>query len=176
MATSRLIDMSRCALVLGVVAGLTLASQGAMAGGNQVNWSVNIDAPLQGSGRVSTAISNTRGGYNQGYGQGYYQQEPVAYMPPPAVMYAPPPRVVYAPRVMYAPPPMYYGAPAYGYGYGRHHGHHGERVARRVMSNVHGGLARLHEDIAAFHASRAQAWGQPGYAYGPGPGRRGDWR
>jgi hypothetical protein len=166
MDASRLLTLSRQVLV----AGLVLASAGAMAGGNQVNWSVNIDAPLQGSGRISTQMSNQRGGYAPGY-----YAEPAGYMPPPAAMYAPPPRVVYAPQ------PVYYGAPAYAYG--RHHHHHGARVARRVVRNVHNGLARLHNDIAAFHASRAQAWSQPGYGYsqpgyaqGYGRGRGGDWR
>ncbi len=167
MDASRLITLSGRVLL----AGLALASASAMAGGNQVNWSVNIDAPLQGSGRISTQMSNQRGGY---YGA------PVAYMPPPAVMYAPPP----PPRVVYAPQPVYYGAPAYGHR--PHHHHHGARVARRVARNVHNGLARLHSDIAAFHASRAQAWSQPGYGYGQGygqgygegrgHGRNRDWR
>lgn len=81
---------------LTVMASLGLAAVSAQAG-DKVYWAVNVDAPVQGMGRVSTAVSNTRGG---------------VYTQPGVVVYAPPPVVVHHPR-----PPMVV-MPGYGYGYG----------------------------------------------------------
>lgn len=106
MNTSRLISLSRFVQLAGLVSGLIAVSASAHAGGG-VYWAVNVDAPVQGMGYVSTAVSNTP--------RGVYTQAPVVYAPAP-VVYAPP-RVVYAPRqVVYAPPvvvqPRAYYAPA----------------------------------------------------------------
>ena len=62
---------------LTVMAGLGLAAVSAQAG-DKVYWAVNVDAPVQGMGRVSTAVSNTRGGV-------YTQPGVVVYAPPPVV-------------------------------------------------------------------------------------------
>lgn len=140
MNTSRLISLSRFVQSAGLVVGLMAASVSAHAGGG-VYWAVNVDAPVQGMGRVSTAVSNTP--------RGVYGQTPVVYAPAP-VVYAPAP-VVYAPRpVVYAPPPVvvqpravyvpapvaYYPEPRRceprgGWGWrGRHHHHHHDRDDR----------------------------------------------
>lgn len=80
---------------LTAMAGLGLAAVSAQAG-DRVYWAVNVDAPVQGMGRVSTAVSNTRGG---------------VYAQPGVVVYAPPPPVVIYPQR----PPMVV-MPGYGYG------------------------------------------------------------
>jgi hypothetical protein len=115
MNTSRWIALPRfvrsvhTASLAGLVAALMAASVSAHAGGG-VYWAVNVDAPVQGMGYVSTAVSNTP--------RGVYAPAPVVYAPAP-VVYAPPP-VVYAPRqvvyeqprVIYAPTPVaYYAEP-----------------------------------------------------------------
>lgn len=82
-------------LRLTAMAGLGLAAVSAQAG-DRVYWAVNVDAPVQGMGRVSTAVSNTRGG---------------VYAQPGVVVYAPPPPVVVYPQR----PPMVV-MPGYGYG------------------------------------------------------------
>ncbi|MFT3856156.1 MAG: hypothetical protein QM742_01120 [Aquabacterium sp.] len=156
MNTPRFVTLSRLVLT----AGLVLAAAAAQAGGrDNVYWSVNVDAPMQGAGRVSTSFSNTR--------QGMYRDQA------PVMMYGAPPPVVYAPAPVVIPGRVMYPAPAYGYGYGPgfrpHHHHRGPRMAARVVRNVHRGLARMHEDMANFHASRADAWGggrRYGYGYG----------
>jgi hypothetical protein len=133
MNSSRFVTLSRLITAVGFV----LASAAAQAGGNgNVYWSVNVDAPTQGNGRLSTSFSNTRHG-----------------------MYREPQQVVYVPQpVLVQPGRVYYGEPEYDRpGWGRHHHHHGYGV-RRVVSNVHNGLARMHENMADFHASRADAW------------------
>lgn len=83
--------------VVAVLGGLGLGAVSAQAG-TGVYWAVNVDAPMQGMGRVSTAVSNTRGG---------------VYAQPGVVVYAPPPPVVVYPQR----PPMVV-MPGYGYGYG----------------------------------------------------------
>lgn len=80
---------------LTAMVGLGLAAVSAQAG-DRVYWAVNVDAPVQGMGRVSTAVSNTRGG---------------VYTQPGVVVYAPPPPVVVYPQR----PPMVV-MPGYGYG------------------------------------------------------------
>lgn len=87
---------------LAVVAGLSLGAVSAQAG-NGVYWAVNVDAPVQGMGRMNTAVSNTRGGV-------YGQRGVVVYAPPPVVVYQQRPPVLVMPGDGYD-----YG---YGYGYG----------------------------------------------------------
>ena len=145
------------------VAGCVVASAAAHAGGrDNVYWSVNIDAPTQGAGRVSTSFSNTRRGV-------YAEPVPVVYAPQPVVIQAPG-RVYYRdePRY-YGPGPGYYGPRGYGYG---------PRPGARIARNVHNGLARLHQDIANFHAARAEAWSGGGRRewYGRDDDRRGYYR
>lgn len=143
MNSHRFVTLSRLIAVL----GFALSSAAVQAGGNNVYWSVNVDAPMQGSGRLQTSFSNTRGGM-------YREPAPVVYAPAPVVIHAPG-------RVHYRDEPRYYGH--------RHHHHHrhGARVAKRVVHNVHNGLARLHQDLANLHAARADAWagGRRGAAY-----------
>jgi hypothetical protein len=84
---------------------LVAASAAAQAGGG-VYWAVNVDAPLDGIGRISTAVSNTRHGVAVQPAQVYYQQpvvyapQPVVYAPAPVYVqprYCPPQQVVYQP-------------------------------------------------------------------------------
>lgn len=83
----------------------------AQAGG--VQWTVGVDAPIQGPGRVQAVVSNGR----------YYAPQPVVYVQPAPVYYAP------------RPMPVVYEAPRFG-GWGherwhhRHH-HHGRAEAYR---------------------------------------------
>ena len=117
--TSRFATLSRLALVAGFVA----AAANAHAGGG-VYWAVNVNAPVQGMGYVSTAVSNTR--------HGVYSPAPVVYAPAP-VVYAPP-AVVVQPRPVYVPgPAVVYQEPrrcnprgAWAWGWRRHHHHHDE--------------------------------------------------
>lgn len=117
--TSRFASLSRLALVAGFVA----AAANAHAGGG-VYWAVNVNAPVQGMGYVSTAVSNTR--------HGVYSPAPVVYAPAP-VVYAPP-AVVVQPRPVYVPgPAVVYQEPrrcnprgAWAWGWRRHHHHHDE--------------------------------------------------
>lgn len=162
MNTPRITMLSR----LVVAAGLVAVSALAHAGGGNVYWAVNVDAPVQGAGRISTAVSNTRRGVaaDRGYDRGgYYDAQPVVYAPP-QVIYAPPPPVYVQPRGYYGEP-----APMEGrdWGYGRHHHRRFcAPVAARVIGNVHRGLARMHEDLAEFHEARADAWGGRGRGWG----------
>lgn len=143
MNSPRFVTLSR----LIMAAGFVVASAAAQAGGNNnVYWSVNVDAPLQGAGRVSTSFSNTRGGY--GYG-------------PAPVYYAP------APIVIQQAVPVYDDRPGWGrrhhrhhdHHHARHHGHrHGERIVSRVASKVHRDMARMHGNLADFHGARAERW------------------
>jgi hypothetical protein len=120
MNTPRFVTLSRLVLAAGLVA----ASAAAQAGGG-VYWAVNVDAPVDGMGRISTAVSNTRHGVAVQPAQVYYQQ-PVVYAPQP-VVYAPPP-VVWQPRpVYYAPQPVVYQPVRYVEARGPwwwHHRHH----------------------------------------------------
>ena len=97
MNTPRFVTLSRLVLAVGLVA----ASAAAQAGGG-VYWAVNVDAPLDGVGRISTAVSNTRHGVAVQPAQVYYAPPPVVYAPQP-VVYAPPP-VFVEPRRAYCPP------------------------------------------------------------------------
>ncbi len=120
--TSRIATLSRLALVAGFVA----ASASAHAGGG-VYWAVNVNAPVQGMGYVSTAVSNTR--------HGVYAPAPVVYAPAP-VVYAPP-AVVVQPRPVYMPAPVVvYQEPRrceprgpWAWGWHRHHHHDEDRYA-----------------------------------------------
>lgn len=79
---------------LAALATLTAALMGAAGtahAGQGVFWAVNVDAPIQGAGRVGTTFSNTP--------HGLYGPQPVIVAPP--VVYAPAPRVVYAPQPVY---------------------------------------------------------------------------
>lgn len=127
MNTSRLALLSRFA----IAAGLVAATAAAHAGGG-VYWSVNVDAPIQGAGRVSTAVSNTRWGVAPQ--QGYYAPAPVVYAPPP-VVYAPPAVVVQpSPVYGYVPAPVVYAPPRRceprgPWAWRHHHHHEDERMA-----------------------------------------------
>ena len=139
MNAHRFVTLSRRVFA---VLGLALASATAQAGGNNnVQWSVNIDAPLQGAGHMSTSFTNSRRGM---------------YREPAQVVYAPAPVVIHAPgRVYYRDDEPRYGNRHHA----RHHHHrHGARVAKRVARNVHNGLARMHQNMAMHHAARADAW------------------
>jgi hypothetical protein len=164
MNTKRFIAVSR----LAVAATLVAASACAHAGGG-VYWSVNVDAPVQGAGRVSTAVSNVRQGvvvdraddrsYDRGYDRGY---ERAYYEPAPRVVYAPPPVIVQQP-VYYQPQPVVYERPR-------------ARcfpIAARVIRDVHYGLGRWHQNMAAFHESREAAWDGGGRMMLPRDGGRG---
>jgi hypothetical protein len=134
MNSPRFVTLSRLLTAVGFV----VASAAVQAGGNNnVYWSVNVDAPTQGNGRLSSSFSNTRGG-----------------------MYREPSQVVYAPQpvVIQAPGRVYYREPNYGRGDHWRHQHQHYRPGARVVRNVHNGLARLHQDIANFHEARADAW------------------
>jgi hypothetical protein len=100
MNTNRFVTMSRLLLAAGLVA----ASAAAQAGGG-VYWSVNVDAPVQGLGNVSTAISNTRHGVYAQPAQVYYAPQQVVYTQP-AVVVQPRPvyyQPAYVQPVVYAP-------------------------------------------------------------------------
>lgn len=105
-----------------VITGLGLGAVSAQAGGG-VYWAVNVDAPVQGVGRVSTAVSNTRGGVHAHPGV-------VVYAPPPVVVHHPRPPVVWVPGHGYGPVPVVYAPPTRMYRedrarWGRdHRGHH----------------------------------------------------
>ncbi|WP_290646314.1 hypothetical protein [Aquabacterium sp.] len=141
MNTSRLISLSRLVQSAGLLAGLMAASVSAYAGGG-VYWAVNVDAPVQGMGRVSTAVSNTPRGV---YGQTpvIYAPAPVVYAPAPVVyaprqvVYSPP--VVVQPRAVYAPVPVaYYPAPRRCEprgGWGWHERHHHDRDDRYAWND-----------------------------------------
>lgn len=104
MHTSPTRHVSRWAALAAVTVALLGASGAAHAGGG-VYWAVNVDAPLQGMGRVGTTFSNTP--------RGLYGPAPVVIAPP----------VVYAPQPVYVQP-----APVYVEGrrcpprWGHHHG------------------------------------------------------
>lgn len=146
MNTSRLISLSRFVLSAGLVAGLMAASVSAHAGGG-VYWAVNVDAPVQGMGRVSTAVSNTP--------RGVYGQAPVVYAPAP-VVYAQRPvvyqsPVVVQPRAVYVPAPVaYHPAPrrceprSRWAWHGRHHHRHHDRDERYAWNDDRGGDGREH--------------------------------
>lgn len=90
-------NASRLAALAALTASLLCAAGAAHAGGG-VYWAVNVDAPMQGMGRVGTTFSNTP--------RGLYGPAPVVIAPP--VVYAPAPRVVYAPQPVYVQPePVY---------------------------------------------------------------------
>ncbi|MFN3887547.1 MAG: hypothetical protein ACK4MG_11340 [Aquabacterium sp.] len=102
----------RLAGVVALVAGSAAAS----AGGG-VYWSVNVDTPMHGVGRIGTTMSNSP--------YGVVVAAPQVVMPVPVVVHQP--RVVYAPppAVVYGPP-VRYVHPGHGMraGWGRHHHHH----------------------------------------------------
>ncbi len=116
---------------LTVMAGLGLAAVSAQAG-DKVYWAVNVDAPVQGMGRVNTAFSNTRVGVHAHPGV-------VVYAPPPVVVHHRRPQVVVMPgygygpaRVVYAPPTrMYRPDRARWDRHDRHHGRHHQHEHRR---------------------------------------------
>ncbi|MDO9238243.1 MAG: hypothetical protein Q7U28_19690 [Aquabacterium sp.] len=87
----QLVNLSRLALIAGLVA----ASVSAQAGG--VYWAVNVDAPMQGVGRVATAVSNVPHGV-------YRQAPPVVYVNAPVVTYRQP---VYTQRPVFYEPVVY---------------------------------------------------------------------
>lgn len=116
---------------LTVMAGLGLAAVAAQAG-DRVYWAVNVDTPVQGMGRVSTAVSNTRGGV-------YTQPGFVVYAPPPVVVHHPRPPVVVMPGHGYHPVPVVYAPPTrmyrddrarWGRDHRRHHHHHHHEYRR----------------------------------------------
>lgn len=103
---SRFATLSRLALV----AGFVVAAANAHAGGGGVYWAVNVNAPVQGMGYVSTAVSNTR--------HGVYSPAPVVYAPP-AVVVQPRPVYVPGPVMVYQEP-----RPRAAWGWRHHHRHH----------------------------------------------------
>jgi len=105
--TSRFASLSRLAFVAGLVA----VAANAHAGGG-VYWAVNVNAPVQGMGYVSTAVSNTR--------YGVYAPAPVLYASPVVVV---PPRPVYAPEPVVVYQELRRCEPHGGWGW-RHHHHH----------------------------------------------------
>lgn len=121
----QIVNLSRLALVAGLVA----ASASAQAGGG-VYWAVNVDAPMQGVGRVATAVSNVPRGV-------YMQPAPVVYVNAPVVTYRQP---VYTQRPVFYEPVVYQPVverrcePRRMWGWGdgwrdggerhAHHGHH----------------------------------------------------
>lgn len=126
MNTSRLATLTRFVLAAGCVAAATSAH----AGGG-VYWAVNVDAPMQGAGRVSTSVSNTPRGVYVQPAPVYYAPAPVVYAPAP-VVYRPAPVVVQPPARIYMPPPMVvYEEPRrqeprgpWGWRHRHHHHHH----------------------------------------------------
>jgi len=116
MKLHRLVSLSR----LVSAAGLVLASVGAQANGG-VHWSVNVDAPLQGLGRISTEVSSSP--------RGRAYAVPVVYAPQP-VVYAPAPVVVrhhhpvYAQPVVYVPPRHFHHGAHAGWRWRHEQRHH----------------------------------------------------
>lgn len=117
--TSRFATLSR----LAVLAGLVAAATSAHAGGG-VYWAVNVNAPVQGMGYVSTAVSNTR--------YGVYSPAPVVYAPPVVVVQ---PRPVYGPTpvVVYQEPRRC--EPHGPWARGWHHHHHDDDDEDRYAWN-----------------------------------------
>lgn len=136
--------MTRKVARASLVAVLAAAGLSAHAGGG-VYWAVNVDAPLQGMGRVATSVSNAPYGGQQVYVQQqpvyvqqqpvYVQQQPVYVQPQPVYVQ---PRQVYAPMpVVYAPAPVQIRPwgfrPEWAWGHHHHHDHDrdwGERDGR----------------------------------------------
>lgn len=118
MIASRFALLSRC------VAGCALALSAACVQAGGVYWAVNVDAPLQGMGRVGTTVSNSR--------WGVVQQPGVVAYAPPVVMYPPAVVMPAPPRVIYMQPAPQVVAPLYGYPvpmverprWHHHHHHH----------------------------------------------------
>ncbi|MFZ4551210.1 MAG: glutelin [Aquabacterium sp.] len=116
-------NASRFSLLRRGAVGAFLALGAVVAHAGGVFWAVNVDAPLQGVGRVGTTVSNSRWGVVQ-------QPGVVAYAPPPVVMYPQAVIMPPQPRVVYMPPPQVV-TPLYGYPVPvverpnwRHHHHH----------------------------------------------------
>ncbi|MEK6670018.1 MAG: hypothetical protein AABZ19_14440 [Pseudomonadota bacterium] len=144
---------------LATLAALTaslLAAPGAAQAGQGVPgvyWAVNVDAPIQGAGRVGTTFSNTP--------RGLYGPAPVVIAPP----------VVYAPRPVYVPQPVYVQRghdhrrrlPHWGWRHhhdeGRHGWHHDRREAYRhgYGDGRHEGR---HEGRWESHRGDRYAWGR----------------
>lgn len=114
MNSPRFVTLSRLVLAAGLVA----ASVAAQAGGG-VYWAVNVDAPLDGVGRISTAVSNTRYGVAVKPAGVVYAPQPVVYAQPQVVMQ---PRPVYcAPQAVIYQPVRYFDSR--GPWWWRHHDH-----------------------------------------------------
>jgi hypothetical protein len=138
-----------------LVAVLALFSLAAHAGG--AYWAVNVDAPIQGAGRVGTTMSNTP----YGVSQVIVQQPVMAYGYEPQVYRTAPPQVVYAPAPVYAPRPVLYAPapvfvrPWWAWG-GYHHEHERERewAERRDDRHDdrwdHGGRREHHDHRDAY--------------------------
>jgi hypothetical protein len=130
--------LAHLARALGAAVLALGAAASAHAGGG-VYWSVNVDTPMHGAGRVGTTFSNSPYGVVGGM--------PHVVMPAPVVVHQP--RVVYAPppAVVYAPP-AYYGHPGHVHGarwWGHHHRHHGHH-----HHGGHGGW-RGHDERRGHH-------------------------
>jgi hypothetical protein len=112
---THLTQIIRRAAAISAFAAGALGAVGAQAGQGGVYWSVNIDAPSHGGGRVGTVVSNTP--------RGIHGPAPVIIAPP----------VVYAPQPVYhARPPAFHvdsrhgHAPHWrgGHGWWKHRHHH----------------------------------------------------
>jgi len=110
--SSRLAGLATLAALTATLLGAPSAAQA----GQGVYWAVNVDAPIQGAGRVGTTFSNTP--------RGLYGPAPVVIAPP----------VVYAPRPVYVQrEPEYRRCPP-RWGWRHHHhdeGRYGWRDDRR---------------------------------------------
>ena len=121
--TSRLAGLA----TLAALTASLLAAPGAAQAGQGVFWAVNVDAPIQGAGRVGTTFSNTP--------RGLYGPAQVVIAPP--VVYAPQP--VYVPQPVYAPQPVYVQRepeyrrcpPRWAWGHRHDEGRYGWRDDRR---------------------------------------------
>lgn len=134
-----------------------LGGAGSAQAGQGVHWAVNVEAPLQGFGRVGTTFSSSP--------RGLYGHAPVVIAPP----------VVYVPQPVYVQRGHGHGryAPRWGWGHQhRDHGHHGWRDGRHDgrYDGYHGGGhrqswrddrrdGRYDGRYEGRHEGRRYAWG-----------------
>ena len=134
------------------LAALTASLLGAVGGaqaGQGVHWAVNVEAPLQGFGRVGTTFSSSP--------RGLYGHAPVVIAPP----------VVYAPQPVYVQRGHGHGRcpPRWGWGHqhrdhghhGRHDGYHGGGHRQSWRDDRHDG--RYESRYESRHEGRRYAWG-----------------
>lgn len=143
--TSRLAGLA----TLAALTASLLAAPGAAQAGQGVFWAVNVDAPLQGAGRVGTTFSNSP--------RGLYGPGPVVIAPP----------VVYAPQPVYVQREPGYRRcpPRWAWGWRHHHdeGRYGWRDDRRdAYRNGYGDGRRdsRWEGRRDDHRDDRYAWGR----------------